>query len=91
MVCHSDVRDVQVGVADVPARGEVLLFVVLYVSLHGDQAAAELTAHVALVGRGPAVGPQVLDHGRVVTRSLATQTTLEGFLTFRCRGEGVQG
>lgn len=39
----------------------------LDVSLHGDQAAAELQAHGALVGRGAAVSPQVLDHGRVVT------------------------
>lgn len=67
MLCLSDVRDVQVGVTDAPAGGEILLVVVLHVSLHGDQAAAELTAHVALVGRSPAVGPQVLDHGRVVT------------------------
>lgn len=39
----------------------------LDVSLHGDQAAAELPAHGALVGGGAAVSPQVLDHGRVVT------------------------
>lgn len=62
----SDVGDVQVGAVDAPVRGEVLHCVALDVSLHGDQAAAELQAHCALVWRGPAVSPQVLDHGRVV-------------------------
>lgn len=58
-----------------------MLGVALDVSLHGDQAAAELQADGALVGRGAAVSPQVLDHGRVVTRPLAAQATLKGFLT----------
>lgn len=52
---------------DGPVRGEVLHCVALDVSLHGDQAVAELHAHGALVRGGPAVSPQVLDHGRVVS------------------------
>lgn len=60
---RSDVGDVQVGAVDAPVGGEVLHCVALDVSLHGDQAAAKLQAHRALVWRGPAVSPQVLDHG----------------------------
>lgn len=82
-LCPSDVWVVQVGAVDAPAGGEVLLRVALDVPLHGHQAAAELQAHGALVGRGAAVSPQVLDHGRVVTWPLATKATLEGFLTCR--------
>ena len=52
-------------------------------SLHGDQAVAELQAQRALVRRCPAVSPQVLDHGRVVPGALTTETTLEGFLSFK--------
>lgn len=76
----SDVGGVQVGAVDAPVRGEVLRCVALDVSLHGDQAAAELQAHGALVGRGAAVSSQVLDHGRVVPRALTTEATLEGLL-----------
>lgn len=54
---------IQVGAADVPVWGEVLQRVVLQVFLHGSQAATELQADSTLVGCGPAVGPQVLDHG----------------------------
>lgn len=54
---------VQVGAADGPVWGEVLQRVVLQVFLHGSQAATELQAGSTLVGCGPAVGPQVLDHG----------------------------
>lgn len=56
-------RVVQVGAVDAPVGREVLHRVTLDVPLHGDQAVAELQAHRALVGRGPAVSPQVLDHG----------------------------
>lgn len=59
-------RVVQVGVANAPAWGEVLHLVVLNVPLHGDQAAAELQAYCAPVGRRPIVSAEVLDHGRVV-------------------------
>lgn len=62
----SYVGDVQVGLVDAPVRGEVLHGMALDVSLHGDQAAAELQTHGALVGCSPTMGPQVLDHGRVV-------------------------
>lgn len=55
--------DVQVGAANAPVGGELLQGVALDVPLHGDQAAAELQTHGALVGCGPAVRPQVLDHG----------------------------
>ena len=63
MGCGSDVGGVQVSAVDVPVRGEVLHCVALDMSVHGDQAAAELQAHRALVGRSPAVSSQVLDHG----------------------------
>lgn len=72
--------DVQVGAADAPVGREVLHCVGFDVSLHGHQAAAELQANRALVGRRAAVSPQVLDHGRIVPRALATEATLEGFL-----------
>lgn len=87
----SDVGGVQVGAVDAPVRGEVLRCVALDVSLHGDQAAAELQAHGALVGRGAAVSSQVLDHGRVVPRALTTEATLEGLLPLRPREDREQG
>ena len=85
--CGSDVWSVQVGAVDAPVRGEVLHCVDFDVSLHGDQAAAELQAHSALVGSGPAMRPQVLDHGWVVPWALTTETTLEGFLPLKQRQE----
>lgn len=84
----SGVWVVQVGAVDVPIGREVLSCVALDVSLHSDQAIAELQAHCALVGRGPAVGPQVLDHGRVVSWALTTETTLKGFLSLKREGGG---
>lgn len=91
----SGVGDVQVGAADAPVGGEVLHCVALDVSLHGDQAAAELQAHRALVWRGPAVSPQVLDHGWVVPWALTTEATLEWLFTLmqseERAGSGVTG
>lgn len=83
-------RVVQVGVANVPAWREVLHRVALYVLLHGDQAAAKLQAYRAPVGRGPIVSTEVLDHGRVVPRTLTTEATLEGFLSWKSREQSVQ-
>lgn len=87
----SNMGDVQVGAVDAPVRGEVLHCVGLDVPLHGHQAAAELQAHGALVRRGPAVSPQVLDHGRVVPRALAAQTALERLLSLQQRVERIVG
>lgn len=81
----SGVRVVQVGVANAPAWGEVLHRMGLNVPLHGDQAAAELQAYGAPVGRGPVVSAKVLDHGRVVPRTLTAEATLEGFLSWKSR------
>lgn len=86
----SDVWDVQVGTVDAPAWREILHCMVLNVSLHGDQAVAELHAHCALVGWGPTVSPQVLNHGRVVPWALVTDATLKGFLSLKQR-EGTEG
>ena len=72
--------DVHVRAVDGPAWGEILLRVILDVSLHGHQAAAELQAYGALVGQGPTMSPQVLDHGWVVPRALTTEATLKRFL-----------
>ncbi|TNN68315.1 hypothetical protein EYF80_021498 [Liparis tanakae] len=55
-----------VGAVDAPIGREVLSCVALDVSLHSHQAVAELQAHCALVGRGPAVGPQVPRHARLL-------------------------
>lgn len=87
----SDVWDVQVGTVDAPAWREILHCMVLDVSLHGDQAVAELQAHCALVGWGPTVSPQVLNHGRVVPWALVTDATLKGFLPLKQREEGTAG
>lgn len=54
---------VQVGAANAPVGGKVLHGVALDVPLHGDQAAAELQTHGALIGCSPSMCPQVLDHG----------------------------
>lgn len=86
----SVVRVVQVGAADVPAGGEILHRVVLHVPLHGDQAAAELQAHRAPVGRRPVVSAEVLDHGRVVPRTLAAEAALERLLSWKRGQESVQ-
>lgn len=59
----SDVGAVQVRAVNAPVGGEVLGCVTFDVSLHGDQAAAELQAHRAPVGSSAAMCPQVLDHG----------------------------
>lgn len=80
---------VQVGAADAPVGREVLHRVALEVSLHGDQAAAELQAERTLVRRCPSVGPQVFDHGRVVSRALTTESTFKGFLSLRRRDDTV--
>lgn len=63
---------------------------VLNVPLHGDQVAAELQAHRALVGSCPIVSAEVLDHGRVVPRTLTAETTLKGFLSWKGREQSVQ-
>lgn len=81
----SYVGDVQVGVVDAPVRGEVLHSVALDVPLHGDQAAAELQAHGALVGCCASMGPEVFDHGRVVPWALTTEATLKRFLSLKQR------
>lgn len=75
---------VQVGAADAPVGWEVLDGVGFQVLLHGGQAGAVLQADGALVRRGASVGAQVLDHGRVVPRTLAAQATLERLLA--CHG-----
>lgn len=62
---------------------------VLDVPLHGNQAVAELQAHRALVGCGPIVSAEVLDHGGVVPGTLTAETTLEGFLSWKS-GQSVQ-
>lgn len=77
----SDMRGVEVSAVYAPVWGEVSNWVALQVFLHSGQAAAELQANSALVRRGPAMCAQVLDHGRVVPWTLATQTTLKGFLS----------
>lgn len=51
--------------------------------VHRDQTAAEVPAHGALIRPGAGVSAQVLDHGGVVPRPLATQTTVEWLLTFQ--------
>lgn len=83
--------DVQVGVVDAPVRGKVLQRVALDVPLHGNQAAAELQADGALVRRGPSMGPQVLDHGRIVSRALTTEAALKWFLSLRHRKTDIKG
>lgn len=62
----SDMGDVQVGAADAPVRGKLLHGMVPDVFLHGGQAAAELQTQCAPIRRGPAMGSQMFDHGRVV-------------------------
>lgn len=91
VMAGSDVWDVQVGTVDAPAWREILHCMVLDVSLHCNQAVAELQAHCALVGWGPTVSPQVLNHGRVVPWALVTDATLKGFLSLKQREEGTAG
>lgn len=79
----SSVAVVQVCAVQAPVRREVLRGVILQVFLHGCQAATKLQTQGALVGCGAAVSAQVLDHGRIVTRTLAAQPTLKRFFTWK--------
>ena len=77
----SDVTDVQVSLFYPPVRRHVLRLVALHVLLHGGQARAEVLADGALVRRRSVVSAQVLNHSRVVSRTLVTQLALEWLLT----------
>lgn len=79
----SSVADVQVCAVQAPVRREVLRGVILQVFLHGCQAATKLQTQGALVRCGAAMSAQVLDHSRIVTRTLAAQPTLKRFFTWR--------
>lgn len=83
--CPSDVAQVEIGLLYPPVGGDLLGLVALHVFLHGGEAGAVLQADSALVGGSAVVGPEMFDHGRVISGPLVTQLALERFLT--CRGE----
>lgn len=76
----SDIAKVQVGFLYPPVGGDLLRLVALHVFLHGGQAGAVFQADGALVRGSAVVGPEVLDHGGVVSGPLVAQLALKGLL-----------
>lgn len=61
-----------------------------HVFLHGGKAGAVFQADGALVGGGSVVGPEMLDHGGVISGPLVAEFALERLLACRV-GEGGRG
>lgn len=85
----SDIAKVQVGFLYPPVGGDLLRLVALHVFLHGGQAGAVFQADGALVRGSAVVGPEVLDHGGVVSGPLVAQLALKGLLACRERHMGT--
>lgn len=62
----------------------------LHVLLHGGEAGAVFQADGALVRRGSVVGPEMLDHGGVISGPLVAEFALKRLLACRV-GEGGRG
>lgn len=76
-----DIAQVQIGLLYPPVGGDLFRLVAFHVLLHGRKTWAVLQADRALIWGGSVVGPEVLDHGRVVSGPLVAELALKGFLT----------
>lgn len=86
----SDVAQVEIGLLYPPVGWDLLRLVALHVLLHGGKAGAVFQADGALVRRGSVVGPEMLDHGGVISRPLVAEFALKGLLACGV-GEGGSG
>lgn len=81
--CPLNIAKVEIGLLYPPVSGDLLWFVALHVFLHGRQAGAVLQADSALVGGSAIVGPEMFDHGRVISGPLVTQLAFKRLFTCR--------